>query len=100
LGTGRTVKAIAQSSNWTACAILDTNQLKCWGVNDFGQLGYGDTHYRGYQPHSMGDNLPPVPLGTGRTAIDVATGISATCAVLATGGVKCWGYSEYGELGA
>ncbi|MBI3976769.1 MAG: hypothetical protein HY331_01160 [Chloroflexi bacterium] len=46
LGVGRTASAIAGGGERT-CALLDTGQVKCWGLNNLGQLGLGDTNYRG-----------------------------------------------------
>ena len=46
------------------CALLNFGGLvKCWGVNDLGQLGYEDTQTRGVTPDQMGDDLPFVDLG-------------------------------------
>merc|ERR1711879_892743 len=39
LGTGRSAKSLAVGYHHS-CAILDTNDVKCWGGNDDGQLGY------------------------------------------------------------
>ncbi|MBI3977919.1 MAG: hypothetical protein HY331_07015, partial [Chloroflexi bacterium] len=47
----------------------------------------------------MGDNLPAVDLGTGRTGTAIAGGGEYTCAILDNGQVKCWGYNTYGQLG-
>ena len=47
----------------------------------------------------MGDNLPVVNLGTGRTATAIAAGDLHTCAVLDNASVKCWGWNDYGQLG-
>jgi Regulator of chromosome condensation (RCC1) repeat len=73
------------------CAILDDHRVKCWGHNAEGQLGLGDTKDRGGDPSTMGDNLPTVDLGTGRTAIAIAGSRDSTCAILDDGSVKCWG---------
>ncbi|AKF85338.1 hypothetical protein MFUL124B02_11390 [Myxococcus fulvus 124B02] len=100
LGTGRTAKSVAVGSGH-ACAILDDDSVKCWGTNGFGQLGLGngETVGRGYQPGQMGDALPTVALGAGRTAKALTTGADHTCAVLDDGSLKCWGDNQHGQLG-
>ncbi|XRB15687.1 EGF-like domain-containing protein [Pseudoscourfieldia marina] len=98
LGTGRTVKQISAGGSHT-CAILDNDKVKCWGWNGYGQLGYGDTTQRGDGPNEMGDNLPYVDLGTGRTVKQISTGGINTCAILDNDKVKCWGYNRDGALG-
>jgi hypothetical protein len=74
-----------------SCVLLDDRKVKCWGENSFGQLGLGDTMPRGANPGEMGDNLPTVDLGSGHSAVAVAAGFTATCAILENGQVKCWG---------
>ncbi len=81
LGTGRTATAISSARNHT-CALLDNTTVKCWGNGNFGQLGQGDTNDRGDQPNEMGDNLPAINLGTGRTAVAISAGNVQTCALL------------------
>jgi cysteine-rich repeat protein len=98
LGTGRTAKALAAAFRFT-CALLDNNSIKCWGDNQAGQLGLGDTVSRGDNPDEMGDQLPAVALGTGRTAKSVSAQTTHTCAVLNDDSVKCWGENGYGNLG-
>jgi alpha-tubulin suppressor-like RCC1 family protein len=98
LGTGRTALAITAGADHT-CALLDTHQVKCWGMNTDGQLGVGDNTTRGIVPGQMGDALPAVDLGTGRTALAVAAGDNTTCALLDTHQVKCWGDNQNGHLG-
>ena len=83
LGTGRTATAIAAGGNHT-CALLDDATVKCWGFNGYGQLGLGDTVARGDEVGAMGDSLPAVDLGTGRTAVAIAAGSNHTCACSTT----------------
>lgn len=90
LGAGRTAKEIANGAGHT-CAILDNGSVKCWGLNVFGQLGLGDTTTRGDNQNEMGDNLPAVDLGVGRTAVHIGAGTYYSCALLDNGVVKCWG---------
>ena len=98
LGTGRTAKAVAAGSLHT-CVILDTNQVKCWGVGEPARLGYGDNLDRGATPGQMGDFLPVVDLGTGRTATKIVTSAHNTCVILDNGHVKCWGFNFSCALG-
>ena len=77
------------------CALLSTGSVKCWGLNDLGQLGDGTTTSRSL-PVDVLVSLGGSPL-TGVTAISAGT--SHTCALLSTGSVKCWGYNGDGEFG-
>jgi alpha-tubulin suppressor-like RCC1 family protein len=96
LGQGAT----ALASTWThTCAILDDGAVKCWGNNSSAELGVGDANNRGSARGEMGDALPPVDLGAGRTARAIAAGTHTTCAVLDNGAVKCWGTNFNGTLG-
>jgi cysteine-rich repeat protein len=81
------------------CALLTDNRLKCWGGNDDGELGLGDTNDRGDEPSEMGDYLPAVDIGAGAmvTAIDAAG--ASSCVLLNGGRMKCWGLNSYGQLG-
>ncbi|MSP25312.1 MAG: hypothetical protein EXR75_09145, partial [Myxococcales bacterium] len=98
LGTGKTAKAIAVGDYHT-CALLSDDTVKCWGYNYFGQLGLGDMSFRGIAPNQMGDALPAVPLGTGKTAKAIGAGVDHTCALLNDDTVKCWGKNYDGQLG-
>lgn len=42
LGTGRTAVEL-YTSNYSTCALLDNNAVKCWGSGNSGQLGNGAT---------------------------------------------------------
>jgi E3 ubiquitin-protein ligase HERC3 len=98
LGAGRTAKFVAGGNNHT-CAILDNNTVKCWGVNGFGQLGLGDTIQRGDGANEMGDALPALTFGAGRTVKTLGVGADHACALLDNNTVKCWGANNDGRLG-
>jgi uncharacterized repeat protein (TIGR01451 family) len=90
--------AIAAGTSST-CVIVDNGTVTCWGGNNLGQLGYGDTSPRGDGPGEMGTALPVVDLGAGRTATTIASGGLHTCAILDNATVKCWGPNSAGALG-
>jgi hypothetical protein len=78
LGAKRSVKAIAVGFHHT-CALLDTAQVKCWGINSGGTLGLGDTTNRGNSPGEMGNALPELRLtGPDGTAPAAPTHVVAT----------------------
>lgn len=78
-----------------ACARTDHGAIRCWGANDFGQLGLNHTK-------AVGDDETPAQtqgvelLGP---AIDLTTGAHHACAVLEGGWVQCWGLGRDGQLG-
>lgn len=81
------------------CAVLSTNKIKCWGRNNYGQLGLENTESRD-TANEMGSALPIVDLGNNYSAIKVSSGSNHTCALLSTGKIKCWGYNVVGQLGS
>ncbi len=91
IGNGKTASSI--SVNYShSCAVLNDGTVKCWGQNNFGQLGYGDTLKRSAPPAS------PLALG-GHTARVIATGFAHTCIIRDDGEVVCWGSNASGQLG-
>lgn len=76
------------------CAIVAEGAVKCWGAASRGQLGDGKT----YPIHAQSSSSPVGVVGvTGATAI--TAGLAHTCAIVAGGAVKCWGWNSYGQLG-
>ncbi|GLI71664.1 hypothetical protein VaNZ11_016943 [Volvox africanus] len=82
------------------CATSRDGRVKCFGQNDYGQLGLSDYLTRGDRPEHMGALLPTVKLGPRFTVSAIAGGMFHTCAILQPGGVvKCWGRNTNGQLG-
>lgn len=98
LGTGRSAFQVATGAKHT-CVLLDNRKLKCFGNNDSGQLGQGNTNSLGDAPGEMGDNLAAVNLGAGRSVLQVVAGDNHTCALLDNHTVKCFGDNLSGQLG-
>jgi alpha-tubulin suppressor-like RCC1 family protein len=82
----------ANSGEDHTCALLSSGNIKCWGLNNHGQLGYGNTTNLSQPPAST------VDLG-GFSAYALSVGGDHSCAVLSTGKARCWGFSGHGELG-
>lgn len=92
---GGTVTEMALGESHT-CMLLDSSEVVCFGKNDAGQLGLGDTENRG---QAVGDVGEAVDFGTGLGAVAVTSGCEHTCALLDDGSVKCFGENNYGQLG-
>lgn len=80
-----------------SCALTDEAKVKCWGANEAGQLGLGDTRPRGAAKSDMGAALPYVDLGA--KVLSLAAGDAFTCAIVEGGAAKCWGANGKGQLG-
>jgi alpha-tubulin suppressor-like RCC1 family protein len=74
------------------CALLSTGAVTCWGFNLEGQLGQGHRSPL-YAPPASGVDL------SAATAWKLTTGAHHTCALLSTGGARCWGANASGQLG-
>ncbi len=73
----------------SACAVIGSGAVHCWGDNSYGQLGDGSTTAR---------LVPGAVLGL-VGAVEVDVGDAHACARKADGSVWCWGTGSGGALG-
>lgn len=94
LGTDANGTAVSVcSGRQSSCAVFENGGVKCWGKGVDGQLGLGDDLTR-YDPAThMGDNLPWLDLGGSAVAVDC--GWDFSCAIMQSGGLKCWGIGQH-----
>ncbi|MFN8489081.1 MAG: cohesin domain-containing protein [Caldilineaceae bacterium] len=89
-GLSSGVQAVAAGDRHT-CALTTGGGVKCWGNNEYGQLGDGAT--------TISRTTPAAVVGLTSGVQAIAAGGSHTCALLTTGGVKCWGNNNFDQLG-
>jgi alpha-tubulin suppressor-like RCC1 family protein len=74
------------------CALSTAGEIRCWGSNEKSQLGLGSVVVQ--------RRLTPWPLSSfGSGLATVALGQRHACGLTTTGGVKCWGANQFGQLG-
>jgi alpha-tubulin suppressor-like RCC1 family protein len=82
---------VAISAGWErTCAVLSDGTARCWGRNDYGQLGDGT---------SGTNRLTPVTVSGLGNAVAISAGWYQTCALLGNGTARCWGSNAFGQLG-
>ena len=91
LTVGALTSGVTQISAGSAhtCAVVDGRAL-CWGRNDRGQLGTGNT---------LDVNTPQQVVGLTEGVAEISTGDEHTCALLQDGRFLCWGRTILGGLG-
>ena len=107
LNTGTSVQEITVSYH-SACA-RTSNAIKCWGYNNYGQLGIDSTETRGDGSGEMGSNTIPVKLPThtfqkiASAQLNTEESHTHRCVIYDTntakGRLTCWGANNYGQLG-
>lgn len=76
----RTDRSRQISAGDTACAVVADGTVRCWGLNNHGQLGDGTTT----------DRYTPVRVQSVAGAVGVISGFQS-CALITDGTVRCWG---------
>ncbi|MCX4242723.1 RCC1 domain-containing protein [Paraliomyxa miuraensis] len=92
---GAPVTQLALGPDFT-CALLDTAEVKCWGVNLYGQLGQGHVGELGLLEEPAA--IAPIDFGAD-VPLQIAAGGEHACAVMQSGALRCWGRNDYGQIG-
>lgn len=80
--------SISSSANST-CGVTSSGNIRCWGQNNYNQIGYGSTSNRKY---------PTVVAGDSQFSM-VSSGSSHTCAIATNNKLFCWGSNPYSQIG-
>jgi alpha-tubulin suppressor-like RCC1 family protein len=86
---GRPIQTLSAASSH-ACAVTTGGAAKCWGFNRTGQLGNDFT---------LDSSFPVDVFGLSSGVAAVAVGAGHSCALTRSGGVMCWGWNHFGQLG-
>jgi alpha-tubulin suppressor-like RCC1 family protein len=89
VGLGSGVASVSAGFDHS-CAVTTAGGVKCWGAGGKGQLGDGT---------STTSTTPVDVVGLGSGVAFVSASSDDTCAVTTAGGVKCWGFNYWGQLG-
>ena len=72
------------------CALTTSGTVYCWGRNDLGQLGRGDT---------LDTGATPAPVVGDVRLVSLTVGGFHSCGLTAEGAAYCWGWNSVGQLG-
>lgn len=91
VGLPASVAIASATGGFHSCALAATGDIKCWGNNGDGRLGNG----------VVSPIINPIPaLVVGVTdGVQIDAGAHHGCVVRTTGGVRCWGSDNGGQLG-
>jgi alpha-tubulin suppressor-like RCC1 family protein len=88
---GLTSGVTAIGARWRhTCALTSAGGVKCWGGNHHGELGDGTRIDR---------NTPVDVVGLTGGVKAISNGWRHNCALMGSGGLKCWGSNHDGQLG-
>ena len=75
----------------STCALFANGKIKCWGSNNNGELGIGNTNQK--------DTPQDLNSISHLHASHVTVGSGFTCATFHDGAPRCWGTGSNGRLG-
>lgn len=73
------------------CVLTAAGAVKCWGLDEYGELGDGNT-----------ETFSPVPVdavGLDEDVVAVTVGVFFTCVLNTDGSASCWGANDLGQAG-
>jgi alpha-tubulin suppressor-like RCC1 family protein len=75
------------------CAVISGGTVSCWGTNRYSQVGKSQNN------GTYNANPTPTVVAGLSGATSLSLGGSHSCAVTSGGGLSCWGYNGWGQLG-
>lgn len=90
--SGLTSGVTAIGATYSHACALANGGVKCWGANNYGQLGDG-------YGCGVACALPTDVIGLSSGVGNIAVGVNHTCAAKDGNTVKCWGNNFVGQLG-
>ncbi|MDI3290533.1 hypothetical protein [Polyangium sp. 15x6] len=73
------------------CALLSSGDVKCWGANNYGQLGLGSGSASFVYSAELVSSISDI--------VDIGAGGNHTCAIRSDNAVFCWGLNDSRQLG-
>lgn len=89
LTPGLVARPVASGNSFT-CDIDAQGGARCWGRNNWGQLGDGTTRNRAL----------PAAISGGIPLLSVTAGIEHACGLTPSGEAYCWGRNHEGQIGS
>jgi alpha-tubulin suppressor-like RCC1 family protein len=85
-------RIIGIAAGWGhTCALTAEKNVRCWGNDEYGQLGYGQTENYRFSPMDLA--------GFERSIDQISADGGQSCALTIYNGISCWGNNKYGQLG-
>ncbi len=97
--SGNTPDTIAAGAQHSCARLLDAT-VQCWGLALYGAIGDGGDGSVAYRPSpTTVVGLAPAAAGVNTTTTGIAAGNNSSCVIMNDGGIRCWGYNEFGQAG-